>query len=386
MANPPKRVPIKNHFGLAKHPNSPFWFVYYRDAKNRRLKTSTKVPVDSPNSRQLARQMGESIVAGVEIIRNNVDAPGRLKEVYDRMLRASGHAVLDLPSVQNWLVRWIDNQKVSVTASSLRRYQVVADALAAYLKKVNRLKIPIVELTSGDIAAFRDSLAEGRSSTTVNFYVHVTRMIFGEAEASGLIQRNPAKVVKVVKIMKGEKVEKDVFTPAEVAALVAASPSEEWKLLILAGFFTSQRLGDLVQLQHSDVDLEKGAISFVQQKTGACVLVPIHPQLREYFKVQDSGPVFPQLSRRRVEGLSGTFTNLIMKRAGIDGDRQEGQRVRRKSFHSLRHSSISAMLDAGISEEVRKKISGHSSSAIHGKYSHESWKSMNAAIQSISAI
>jgi integrase len=229
-------------------------------------------------------------------------------------------------------------------------------------------------------------LAAGRSSTTVNFYVHVTRMIFGEAEASGLIQRNPAKVVKVVKIMKGEKVEKDVFTPAEVAALVAASPSEEWKLLILAGFFTSQRLGNLVRLQHSDVDLEKGAISFVQQKTGIAVLVPIHPQLREHLKTEDTGPVFPELSKRRIEGLSGTFAKVIMRDAGIDRDRQDGQRVSRKSFHSLRHSSISAMLDANVPEEVRGKISGHSSSAIHGKYSHETWRAMSAAIESISAV
>ena len=388
MSATPKRVPIKNHFGLVKHPNSPYWFVYYRDDRNRRLKTSTKVRVDALNSRQLARQVGESIVAGVEIIRNNVDVPGRLKEIYDRMLKASGQAaVLDLPTVEDWFKRWIGNQKSSVSVSSLQRYQIVADALAGYLKRVNRLKIPITEITSGDIAGFRDSMAAGRSSTTVNFYVHVTRMIFGEAVETGLLQRNPAKVVKVVKTVKDEKIVKDVFTPAEVAALVAASPSDEWKLLILAAYFTSQRLGDVVRLQWDDVDFDKNAIGFCQQKTGTTLAVPIHPQLLEYLKARtsDRPEVFPELSKRRIDGLSAAF-KTIMKNAGIDGDRQDGQRADRKTFHSLRHSSISAMLDSNIPEEVRRKISGHSSSAIHGKYSHETWRAMAQAIESIPAV
>jgi integrase len=353
MSANPKRIPIKNHFGLVKHPNSPYWFVYYRDDRNRRLKTSTKIRIDAPNSRQLARQVGESIVAGVEVIRNNVDVPGRLKEIYDRMLKASGQAVLDLPTAEGWFGRWIGNQKASVSASSLQRYQGVVDALSRYLKNVNRLRIPITEITSGDIAAFRDSMADGRSATTVNFYVHVTRMIFGEATETGVIQRNPAKVVKVVKTAKGEKIVKDVFTPSEVAALVAASPSEEWKLLILAAYFTSQRLGDVVRLQWDDVNFEKNAIKFCRQKTGTTLAVPIHPQLLDYLKARtsDRPEVFPELSKRRIDGLSAAF-KTIMKNAKIDGDRQDGQRADRKTFHSLRHSTISARLFPPITRSI----------------------------------
>src|ERR1700728_2335782 len=143
MSARPKRVPLKNHFGLTRHPSSPYWFIYYRDAKNRRLKTSTKVRVDAANSRQLARQVGESIVAGVEVIRNDVDVPGRLKEIYDRMLKASGHAVLDIPTVEVWIDRWLGNQRASVSQSSLKRYTIIAGAFSSYLKRVDRLKTPI---------------------------------------------------------------------------------------------------------------------------------------------------------------------------------------------------------------------------------------------------
>jgi integrase len=382
--NTPNRVPVKNHFGLVRHPHSPFWFVSYRDAQNRRLKTSTKIRADSPNSRNLARQIGESIVAGVEVIRNNVDMPGRLKEIYDRMLKAAGQENLDIPTVQDWLGRWLDNQRGSVSESSLKRYQGVVDTLSAYLKSVNRLKVPISDVTSGDLSAFRDSLTKTRSATTVNFYVHLTRMIFKEASDNGLIQRNPAKLVKV---LKESKVAKGVFTPGEVTALIAASPSNEWKLLIKAGYFTSQRLGDLSSLQWSAVNFEKNSISFRQEKTGVAVDIPIHPQLLKHLKIVSAqdGPVFPILSKKPVEGytgLSNTFRGIVTK-ANIDSGRQDGQRVARKTFHSLRHSSISSMLDANVPEEVRMKISGHNSSAIHAQYSHETWRAMNQAIESI---
>jgi len=137
----------------------------------------------------------------------------------------------------------------------------------------------------------------------------------------------------------------------------------------------------------ADVDFEKNAIGFCQQKTGTVLSVPVHAQLLEHLKARTSErpEVFPELSKRRIGGLSAAF-KTIMKTAGIDGDRQNGQRVDRKSFHSLRHSSISAMLDSNVPEEVRRKISGHSSSAIHGKYSHETWRAMSAAIASISAV
>jgi integrase len=152
-------------------------------------------------------------------------------------------------------------------------------------------------------------------------------------------------------------------------------------------FYPSQRLGDVVRLQWADVDFEKNAIGFCQQKTGTTLSVPIHPQLLGYLKARtsDRPEVFPELGKRLIGGLSAAF-KTIMKKAGIDGDRQDGQRVDRKSFHSLRHSSISAMLDRNIPEEVRRKISGHSSSDIHRKYSHETWRAMSAAIGSIASV
>jgi integrase len=39
-------------------------------------------------------------------------------------------------------------------------------------------------------------------------------------------------------------------------------------------------------------------------------------------------------------------------------------------MHSLRHSFASMLADAGIAEDVRRKLTGHSSSLVHAKYSH----------------
>ena len=63
----------------------------------------------------------------------------------------------------------------------------------------------------------------------------------------------------------------------------------------------------------------------------------------------------------------------VMASAGIDcGEcrRASGRVFSRKSFHALRHSFVSMMANAGIPDEVRQKLTGHASPALHKRYTH----------------
>ena len=42
----------------------------------------------------------------------------------------------------------------------------------------------------------------------------------------------------------------------------------------------------------------------------------------------------------------------------------------RRTFHSLRHSFNSALANAGVAEEVRMKLTGHSSKDMNSRYTH----------------
>lgn len=51
----------------------------------------------------------------------------------------------------------------------------------------------------------------------------------------------------------------------------------------------------------------------------------------------------------------------------------QGKGVRkfsRRIFHSLRHSFNSAMANAGVSDEIRMKLTGHASKKMNERYTH----------------
>jgi integrase len=82
------------------------------------------------------------------------------------------------------------------------------------------------------------------------------------------------------------RVEKGKFTPEQIARLVEHAEGD-WKGLILAGYYTGARLGDLARLKWSNVDLSEKTVRFVQKKVQgkspkARVKIPLHEALEEY--------------------------------------------------------------------------------------------------------
>ena len=55
-------------------------------------------------------------------------------------------------------------------------------------------------------------------------------------------------------------------------------------------------------------------------------------------------------------------------------------------FHSLRHGFASALANAGVSEEIRMKLTGHRSSDVHQKYTHMNTAPFKEAIDSLCAL
>jgi hypothetical protein len=146
-------------------------------------------------------------------------------------------------------------------------------------------------------------------------------------------------------------VEKGVFTPEQINKLLAVADSD-WRGLILAGYYTGARLGDLARLTWQSIDLAERSIAFTQKKTGTKIKIPIHSELLDYLlsrSVPDDErkPVFPKLYHLRGSGQTGLSSSFrrLMDRAGIEGGiaRQKtgdaGRNVSLLSFHSLRHPS-----------------------------------------------
>ena len=103
---------------------------------------------------------------------------------------------------------------------------------------------------------------------------------------------------------------------------------------------------------------------------GKLVTVPIHPDLEAHLldlpapaSGRDSGKafVFPKLAGKTPSALGHRFAG-VMARARVDravlaaARGSKGRTVNALYFHSLRHSFNSAMANAGVSQEIRKKL------------------------------
>jgi integrase len=61
----------------------------------------------------------------------------------------------------------------------------------------------------------------------------------------------------------------------------------------------------------------------------------------------------------------------IMKKAGVTKEIELPGGIKAvRSFHSLRHTFASMLAEADVHADVRQKLTGHSSSKIHQRYTH----------------
>jgi len=57
-----------------------------------------------------------------------------------------------------------------------------------------------------------------------------------------------------------------------------------------------------------------------------------------------------------------------------------------KGFHSLRHSFVSALANAGVHADIRQKLAGHSDERVHQNYTHHEIETLRGAVGKIPSL
>jgi integrase len=73
-------------------------------------------------------------------------------------------------------------------------------------------------------------------------------------------------------------------------------------------------------------------------------------------------------------------------RAGLDLQTVQGggkRQISKRTFHALRHSFTSALANAGFSPELRMKLTGHTTEAIHAGYTHHELQTLRKAVMKL---
>src|SRR5205085_12650014 len=98
----------------------------------------------------------------------------------------------------------------------------------------------------------------------------------------------------------------------------------------------------------------------------------------------------PTLCKAKIGGRSGLSRQFqtIMKSAKIDKQSlaaagEAGRTLNKLSFHSLRHTYVSQLANAGIAPDVRQLLSGHADDKSHGVYTHTKLDTLRKAIETL---
>jgi integrase len=384
---------------LYKKPNSRFYYAQYFNSDGERVSKST-----GKTSKRDANVIANNYEADERsITRKNGQLPPMFAVIVETAAREAAADELTLARAEDLVLRlhrlanpdfkvvslddhlkgWIAAQKPHVGLSTIGVYEDmrrrITDALG---KKIS--SAPVGDLTAGQIRKALDKIKEsGLKSSTVNMDLRALRRALHAAVTAGLAKANVAARESVRVMKEKDSTVRGPFTASEVRLMIDhGKTNDEWKGCILIAAHSGLRLGDVVSLTRSNVSGDRLVVT--TEKTGKTVSIPITPPVMAWIG-DKQGTFFPKLSKVVPGTLSTTFKR-IMASAGVSQeiDLPGGVKARR-SFHSLRHSFASWLAEADVHADVRQKLTGHSSSKIHARYSHHD-EALDRAVENLPSL
>lgn len=377
-----------------KHPKSRFWYARYLSKDGRWRNASTKT-----TDRKAAQRLADQFETGATVKRTATQA----RRVLSRLHVELTGEVLPSSSVHAFVANWLLEKKGTAKATQVF-YENSTSQLLKHLGTLADDELTMV--TKEHIVTFRNALLERLSAKAANHHIKVVKMLFRAAKRDGFIVDNPAEFVETIREKASDKKRRRPFTLDQIRALLSVADAE-WRSMILCGLYTGQRIGDIARLTWVNVDLEKGQVRLITQKTGAVLLIPMAPRLREHIESLPAPDARPELSPLHPRacalleksGKSGTLSNQFADVLALAGLREkkahrvttgEGRGGRHDneqlSFHSLRHTAVTLLKEAGIPAAVVQKLIGHESSQISELYTTVGEEALNKAAAALPSL
>jgi integrase len=294
-------------------------------------------------------------------------------------------------SLREYANGWLKGKKHETRGSTFEFYRKSVEKALAYFKS----DLPLTEFTRDDVLDYRSHLADTVAPKTANHHLKMLKMIFKAARRDGVLVDDPSEFVSGVK--QTAQATRRAFTADELSRVLPLCDAE-WRSMVLFGLYLGQRLADIATLDWSAIDRERNEVRIVPGKTGKLLILPLAQPLRRHIERLPNahGPIHPRAaaivqSQGRTALLSNQFTE-ILARAGLRahqshqsrGIGRDGRRASSAlSFHSLRHTTVSMLRDAGVPQSVAMGFAGHTSPEINNAYTHTGIESLRRAADAL---
>jgi integrase len=229
----------------------------------------------------------------------------------------------------------------------------------------------IGEIIADDIEGFKLHRRKEVSGSTVNRELALLKRMFNLAIDWDLyLGSNPVRKVKFFQeINTGFRV---LSKEEEKKFLANATPYIQD--IALFGLNTGLRIGEIRSLKWESVDLEKNLLTVFAEKTHKIRPVPINSEARRVLEFWSLGRknefvFYNHETGKPFVDLKAGFA-LACRKAGIEG----------VTWHTLRHTFASRLLDRGVDIVTVQQLLGHSTVIVTMRYTHTNLDSKKAAV------
>ena len=185
------------------------------------------------------------------------------------------------------------------------------------------------------------------------------KRIFNLAVRDELVTKNPCLKVKRI---HEDNARDRILSQDEFRGLLVGLPPHAANI-VMVGYYTGMRFGEIVQLTWDRVNLEEGYFNLTPQNTKTReprhVYFPqVIREMIEVLKTRDSESAFVFTYKGRpIKSIKKSFDSAL-KKAGINDFH----------FHDLRHTYVTNLRKAGVDPTVIMKLTGHKTLSMFTRY------------------
>src|SRR3989449_2656163 len=226
---------------------------------------------------------------------------------------------------------------------------------------VSQTRVPADQMMELQVRSYLADLSRtGLSASTLNQAINAVRFFF-----NGVLHRDWALEIHYQRAPQRVPV---TLTPDEVGRLLAMVPGLRERVAMEIAYAAGLRLNEVLHLKLTDIDSQKMLIRVEQGKgkvdRNVMLAASLLKTLRAYWKERKPrGWLFPGKPPARPLNAS------VIQRAFIVA-KQAARIAKPVSFHSLRHSFATQLLESGVNVRTIQALLGHRSLGTTQRYIH----------------
>lgn len=263
---------------------------------------------------------------------------------------------------------WLDRHlKSGINSRTIASHEVAFRWAERHLSEY-KLK----DITRPVLQRYVDTLSETRKTSTVKLLIINTTMCLKEAFHDGIISQDPTYRLKY----KIEKTEEDKMKFLELdefkrlMQFLENSDLDLYNLAIYLSALSGLRLGEVMALTMNDVDFENQTVSVNKTRTLVRPFTSAPPKTKNSTRVISVSPkFFDKLNKY----ISETGNTELWQDTLAEGVTKRLDKIIRDNkfpkitFHGLRHTHASYLINSGIDTAYVSKRLGHANIAITQK-------------------